>query len=157
MSKKAATEATEELPLADEMTQIITEVRSQEAELRSLRNEMAAARGFAEEMRDFCSPHGVSVDYADRLVEAMDRARDSQANVTANKVAVEIYRRMARLNDLQADPTARQSVVENVRGEILGLQGALGIVLGGTVPGGSADKLAQAYYGEWLKAKEAQG
>jgi hypothetical protein len=30
-------------------------------------------------MRDFCSPHGVSVDYADRLIEAMDRAKEGQA------------------------------------------------------------------------------
>jgi hypothetical protein len=38
--------------------------------------EVAAARKFAGEMRDFCSPHGVAVDYADRLVEAMDRAKE---------------------------------------------------------------------------------
>ena len=38
--------------------------------------QVAAARAFASEMRDFCSPHGVAVDYADRLVEAMDRAKN---------------------------------------------------------------------------------
>jgi len=38
--------------------------------------EVAAARKFAEEMRDFCSPHGIAADYADRLVEAMDRAKE---------------------------------------------------------------------------------
>ncbi|MEU0656073.1 hypothetical protein ABZ485_28045 [Streptomyces albogriseolus] len=47
-------------------------------ELESLRREVAAARKFAAEMRDFCSPHGVAVDYADRLIEAMDRARDAR-------------------------------------------------------------------------------
>lgn len=47
-------------------------------ELDSLRREVAAARTFAAEMRDFCSPHGVAVDYADRLIEAMDRARDAR-------------------------------------------------------------------------------
>ncbi|MEU1133560.1 hypothetical protein ABZ383_27510 [Streptomyces sp. NPDC005900] len=41
-----------------------------------LRAQVAAARRFAEEMRDFCSPHGVAVDYADRLIEAMDRAKE---------------------------------------------------------------------------------
>jgi hypothetical protein len=41
--------------------------------------EVAAARRFAAEMRDFCSPHGVAADYADRLVEAMDRAKEGQA------------------------------------------------------------------------------
>lgn len=38
--------------------------------------EVAAARKFAGEMRDFCSPHGVAADYADRLLEAMDRAKE---------------------------------------------------------------------------------
>lgn len=38
--------------------------------------EVAAARKFAAEMRDFCSPHDVSVGYADRLIEAMDRAKE---------------------------------------------------------------------------------
>lgn len=37
--------------------------------------EVAAARKFAAEMRNFCSPHGIAADYADRLIEAMDRAK----------------------------------------------------------------------------------
>lgn len=37
--------------------------------------EVAAARKYADEMRDFCSPHGVSMHYADQLITAMDRAR----------------------------------------------------------------------------------
>ena len=44
-------------------------------ELASLRREVAAARKFAGEMRDFCSPHGVASDYADQLEAAMDRAK----------------------------------------------------------------------------------
>jgi 4-aminobutyrate aminotransferase-like enzyme len=47
--------------------------------VRSLETEVAAARKYAAEMRDFCSPHGVSVHYADPLVEAMDRAKGGQA------------------------------------------------------------------------------
>ncbi len=47
-------------------------------DVASLRAEVAAARKFAGEMRDFCSPHGVAVDYADRLVEAMDRAKEGR-------------------------------------------------------------------------------
>lgn len=43
-------------------------------EISRLKAEVSAARRFAAEMRDFCPPHGVAVDYADRLVEAMDRA-----------------------------------------------------------------------------------
>lgn len=46
------------------------------ADVESLRAEVAAGRQFAAEMRDFCSPHGVAVDYADRLIEAMDRAKE---------------------------------------------------------------------------------
>lgn len=37
--------------------------------------EVTAARKYAAEMREFCSPHGVSVHYADQLEAAMDRAR----------------------------------------------------------------------------------
>jgi hypothetical protein len=45
-------------------------------EINRLKAEVAAARQFAGEMRDFCSPHGVATDYADRLIEAMDRAKE---------------------------------------------------------------------------------
>ncbi|MFF1574845.1 hypothetical protein ACFVWR_19060 [Leifsonia sp. NPDC058292] len=44
-------------------------------EIVALCAEVAAARQFAGEMRDFCSPHGVAIGYADRLLEAMDRAK----------------------------------------------------------------------------------
>lgn len=47
------------------------------ADVSSLRAEVAAARKFAAEMRDFCSPHAIAADYADRLVEAMDRAKEA--------------------------------------------------------------------------------
>ena len=40
--------------------------------------EVAAARKYADEMRGFCSPHGVSVHYAEQLIEAMDRAKSGQ-------------------------------------------------------------------------------
>lgn len=40
-----------------------------------LEAEVSAARKFAEEMRDFCSPHAVAAQYADQLSEAMDQAR----------------------------------------------------------------------------------
>ena len=50
-------------------------LRRAEAQVRRLEAEVAAVRRFAAEMRDFCSPHGVAVDYADRLIEAMDRAK----------------------------------------------------------------------------------
>jgi hypothetical protein len=52
--------------------------RIEQNEMRALRAEVAAARTFAAQTRDFCSPHGVSVDYADRLLEAMDRAKEGR-------------------------------------------------------------------------------
>ncbi|MEW1565761.1 hypothetical protein AB0454_22580 [Streptomyces sp. NPDC093509] len=54
---------------------LMTVERIAEDEMASLRAEVAAARKFAGEMRDFCSPHGVAADYADRLIESMDRAK----------------------------------------------------------------------------------
>ncbi|MCX4885924.1 hypothetical protein [Streptomyces sp. NBC_00847] len=49
------------------------------SEVGVLRAEVAAARRFAGEMREFCSPHGVSVHYADQLEAAMDRAKEGAA------------------------------------------------------------------------------
>ncbi|GAA3590896.1 hypothetical protein [Streptomyces osmaniensis] len=46
--------------------------------LDPLLREVAAARKFAGEMRDFCSPHGVATGYADRLIEAMGRAKEAR-------------------------------------------------------------------------------
>jgi len=44
---------------------------------RTLEAEVAAARRFAAEMRDFCSPHGVATMYADQLTKAMDQAKEN--------------------------------------------------------------------------------
>ena len=70
--------------------------------------------------------------------------------VIANALAEELHRRTDRLEKLAEDPDAVASTVSEVRGEVIGLWGALGIVLGGTVPGGTADGLAHAYYRDWL-------
>jgi hypothetical protein len=48
-------------------------------EIRRLKAEVAAARQFAEDMSGFCSPHGVATDYANRLLKAMDRAKEGKA------------------------------------------------------------------------------
>lgn len=47
-------------------------------EINSLKAEVAAARKYAAEMRDFASPHGVAPHYADQLLEAMDRAKEAR-------------------------------------------------------------------------------
>lgn len=53
----------------------VGEVSRQQDEIKILRAEVAAARQFADDMRQFCSPRGVSVHYAEQLVQAMDRAK----------------------------------------------------------------------------------
>jgi len=55
-----------------------TEPAAEESDLEALRREVAAARTYAEEMREFCSPHGVSADYANELLQRMDRAREGR-------------------------------------------------------------------------------
>lgn len=42
-----------------------------------------------------------------------------------------------------------------VQGELIGLRGALGIVLGGAVQGGDADRLAVQEYNRWLTSGES--
>lgn len=48
------------------------------AEIRRLRAVEAAAYAFAEEMGDYCSPHGVAAGYAKRLRERLDDAKGNQ-------------------------------------------------------------------------------
>jgi hypothetical protein len=73
--RDAVQDAIEEaVDLAVYLKQVALETRDRQAEVEQLRAEVAAARKFAAEMRDFCSPHAVAADYADRLLEAMDRA-----------------------------------------------------------------------------------
>lgn len=45
------------------------------AERDRLRAQVQAARDFADEMRGYCSPHGVAALYADRLTDRLDTAR----------------------------------------------------------------------------------
>ena len=65
----------------------------------------------------------------------------------ADAIAEEIHRRAARMEELQDGP---ERVLVEVRGELIGLRGALGIALGYCVPGGSADEAGNAYYQQWL-------
>jgi hypothetical protein len=58
---------------------LMTVERIAEDEMAELRREVAAARKYVQEMREFCSPHGVASDYADQLEAAMDRAKEGQS------------------------------------------------------------------------------
>lgn len=44
-----------------------------EAELKAAQAAIARVRAFAEDMRTWCSPHGVATDYADRLLATLDQ------------------------------------------------------------------------------------
>ncbi|MFJ9114420.1 hypothetical protein ACIRJO_02605 [Streptomyces sp. NPDC102394] len=59
----------------DALPRYMGALAQQQAETARLRAEVDAARQFAEQMRNFCSPRGVSVHYASQLTEAMDRAK----------------------------------------------------------------------------------
>lgn len=77
--RDAVQDALEEaVDLAVYLKQVQMETEDRKREVEVLRAEVAAAREFAGEMRDFCSPHAVAADYADRLLESMDRAREGQ-------------------------------------------------------------------------------
>jgi hypothetical protein len=88
--------------LPDGHLSLMTVDRIEQNEMRALRAEVAAARKFAAEMRDFCSPHAVAMDYADRLLEAMDRAKEGQAEQTIpiTRVSDEVIDHILRDADL---------------------------------------------------------
>lgn len=81
-------------------------------------------------------------------------ATDLTITPTADAIAAELHRRWERLEELNNDPERTEATERRrmqVHGELMGLRGALGIVLGGTVPGGSADHLGMAYHLAWTK------
>lgn len=82
---------------------------------------------------------------------ATEATEPGEVNRIADDVAAELHRRIARLAGLRANPSVPQSTLRQVDGEVIGLRGALGIVLGGSVQGGSADELALTYYRVWLE------
>ncbi|MFE1451947.1 hypothetical protein [Streptomyces olivaceoviridis] len=75
-------------------------------------------------------------------------------NPIADAVAAELHRRWARLDELHQDPERSEAADRRrmqLHGELMGLRAALGIVLGGTVPGGDADRLGMEYHVTWMK------
>lgn len=77
-------------------------------------------------------------------------------NPVADALAAEYHRRYQRLEDLAKGPNAQVAVVEHVRGELVGLRGALGVLLGGSVQDGTADLLGWAHYQEWRRRQEGR-
>lgn len=67
----------------------------------------------------------------------------------ADAIAEELQRRLIRLNSLLPGLPADANLITHLRGELIGLRGALGIVLGGTVQHGEADRLGYDYHQKW--------
>jgi hypothetical protein len=83
---------------------------------------------------------------------------EEQQNAVADALAAEWHRRNQRLEELtnSKGPEAQVAIVEHVRGELIGLRGALGILLGGQVQDGTADLLGWSHYQEWLARQDAR-
>jgi len=79
-------------------------------------------------------------------------------NTAADTLAAEWHRRNQRLEELTKSrgPEAQVAVVEHVRGELIGLRGALGVLLGGRVEDGTADLLGWSYYQEWRQGSDLE-
>lgn len=100
------------------------------------------------------SAHG-AVAHQPAVSEATD-LDTSDRDAVADALAAEWHRRHQRLEELtdSKGPEAQVAIVEHVRGELVGLRGALGVLLGGDVQGGTADLLGWSYYQEWRRRQE---
>jgi hypothetical protein len=89
-----------------------------------------------------------------RRAETAEQQRDAAADA----LAAEWHRRNQRLEELTSSkgPEAQVAVVEHVRGELVGLRGALGMLLGARVQDGTADYLGWCYCQEWRRRQDAQ-
>lgn len=67
---------------------------------------------------------------------------------TADRIAAEIHRRSIHLQDRRDSGSVSENILRELRGELIGLHGALGMALGHTVQDG-ADKAARDYYQMW--------
>jgi hypothetical protein len=81
--------------------------------------------------------------------------RATEATELVDRLTHELHRRSLRLEQLGDDPAVAEGVLMNVRGEVLGLQAALGMALGGEVAGGDADRLAHEHYTAWCARQGA--
>lgn len=106
------------------------------------------AGGVSLEWDDQHGGHEIEVQPDGHLV-LMTVERDG-----ADAVAAELHRRALRLEELKADPDTTPSTLDEVRGELIGLRGALGIVLGGSVAGGQADAMGINFYESWMARQE---
>lgn len=121
--------------------------RAKEHQLDDIRRALCDA-GFMEDDDPYAH-----ADLADVIRQVGEAAREVTGT---DRVAAELHRRALRLEQLKADPGIAQSMLDEVRGELIGLRGALGIMLGGTVAGGQADAMALNFYEAWLSRQEGR-
>jgi hypothetical protein len=76
---------------------------------------------------------------------------------SADAIAEELQRRRLRLDELAPGLPEDAHLINHLRGEIIGLRGALGILLGGTVQDGTADRLGYDYHQRWQDRQEPTG
>ena len=73
----------------------------------------------------------------------------------AESIMHEYHRRLTHFE--KREPAYTPLARAQVAGELIGLRGALGIALGGSVRGGDADGLAVQEHGRWRVSSEAEG
>jgi hypothetical protein len=79
----------------------------------------------------------------------MPNPNPNPETATADRIAAEIHRRASHLQDRHDSGGVSENVLRELRGELIGLWGALGMALGHTVQEG-ADKAAKDYYEQWM-------
>lgn len=122
---------------------------------------VALARGAARQpVRRVLSVRGwmlLSVRYDWKDNEHYPVENPSMARLVG-ELTKELHRRSTHLDVYGTEAAdVPDGVVMSVRGEVLGLQAALGIALGGTVKGGNADELALEHYKAWMLEGASEG
>jgi len=72
---------------------------------------------------------------------------------TARALLHEYHRRKTHFDNHTAKFSALRA--EQIRGELIGLRGAIGIALGEKVKGGGADEAASKLYARWQRTRDA--
>ncbi|MGV2914665.1 hypothetical protein [Streptomyces alfalfae] len=83
--------------------------------------------------------------------EKQNPEADPATSPVVNELTRELHRRTTHLDTIRSAPEDEvpTDAWVMVVGEVQGLQGALGIALGGKVAGGDADERARAHYRSW--------
>lgn len=111
-----------------------------------------AVGGIALEWSDRHGEHAINVMPDGLLSLTTVEQEPPGQNEVADALCTELYRRAQRLDEMDLSSPG----CEQVRGEVIALQGAVGIALGGRVPDSSADLAGRDYYMAWLGRMKEQ-